>query len=329
MNIVELPGLIDMHVHLRDPGQTEKEDYDTGTQAALAGGFTVIADMPNNKTPIFSLERLQEKIMRANNTAHCKILFYFGTVGDNIFEFKKIYSLVAGLKIYLDNTTGGYMLNPEKLLAVYTAWQSEKPILLHCEDEHIKTLIEVIRNTKKKSHICHIHSANVLEQIISAKHEGLPITCGVTPHHLFITQEEGKKLGAFGMMKPPLPSLEDQQFLWSHLNDIDVIESDHAPHTIYEKRSDKPPFGVPGLETTLPLLLDAVNKKRLTIEDVARLCYYGPSTILHVKESTGKVTVDMDMEHIIKGSELQTKSKWTPFEGWKVKGKILHVTQTL
>jgi carbamoyl-phosphate synthase/aspartate carbamoyltransferase/dihydroorotase len=327
MKIIKLPGLIDIHVHLRDPGQTEKEDFSTGSRAALAGGFTTICDMPNNKIPIFTYERLMDKIERAKKTAQCNIYFYFGTLGDNFAEFEKIYQHVVGLKLYLDNTTGGFILNTEKLLSVYNAWKSEKPILLHCEDEHIKTLINIVRQTKKKTHICHIHSRVVLEAIIAAKKEGLPITCGVTPHHLFLTKEDEKRLGTYGLMKPPLPSKEDNNYLWDHLADIDVVESDHAPHTTAEKQSRKPPFGVPGLETTLPLLLDAVNKKRLIVEDIIRLCYDGPRKILNLKESKETVVVDMDAEYIIKGSELKTKCKWTPFEGMKVKGKILQVIQ--
>ena len=326
MNIITLPGLIDIHVHLRDPGQTEKEDFSTGTQAALAGGFTTIADMPNNKLPIFTHERLKAKMELAKANSHCEVLFYFGTLGDNLDEFKKVYSYVAGLKIYLDKTTGGFILNPDKLITVFEAWKSEKPILLHCENEHLQTLIEVVRKTKKKTHICHIHSKYILESLIEAKKEGIPITCGITPHHLFLTQQDEKKLCAFGLMKPPLPTEEDNAFFWKNIKHIDVVESDHAPHTIDEKKSDEPPFGVPGLETTLPLLLDAVNKKRITMEDIIRLCYDNPRKILSLKENKNKVTVDMDKEYIIVGSELKTKCKWTPFEGWKVRGKILQVS---
>lgn len=325
MNIISLPGLIDIHVHLRDPGQTEKEDFSSGTQAALAGGFTTVCDMPNNTKPIFTLERLQEKIKLAKDKAQCEVLFYFGTLGDNLNEFKKVYPLVAGLKIYLDKTTGGFILNTDKLLSVYKAWDSKKPILLHCENEHIKTLLDVVRKTKKRTHICHIHSKYILEVLIEAKKEGLPITCGITPHHLFLTKKDEKKLGSFGLMKPPLPPEEDSIFFWKNIKYIDVIESDHAPHTIAEKRGEKPPYGVPGLETTLPLLLDAVNKKRITIKDIVRLCYDSPRKILALKKRTHTVLVDMDEEYIIKGDDLKTKCKWTPFEGWKVKGKILKV----
>lgn len=327
MNIIKLPGLIDIHVHLREPGQTEKENFATGTKAALAGGFTTICDMPNNKLPIFTRQRLEEKISLAKKTAKCTVLFYFGTLGDNLDEFKKVYPLVAGLKIYLDKTTGGFILNTDKLVSVYEAWKSEKPILLHCENEHLKTLLQVVRKTGKKTHICHIHSKYILQAIIKAKKEGLPITCGITPHHLFLTKKDEKKLGSFGMMKPPLPTQEDHDFFWKHISDIDVVESDHAPHTLSEKQSDKPPFGVPGLETTLPLLLDGVNKGKLTLDDIRRLCYDAPRKILNLKESKQSITIDMDKEYIIKGNKMKSKCKWTPFEGWKVKGKILKVSR--
>jgi carbamoyl-phosphate synthase/aspartate carbamoyltransferase/dihydroorotase len=326
MRKITLPGLIDIHVHLRDPEQTEKEDFYTGTSAAVAGGFTTVCDMPNNKEPIFTYERLMDKIERAKKTAQCTIHFYFGSLGDNFIEFEKVYSHVVGLKLYLDNTTGGFILNTDKLKSVYDAWKSEKPILLHCENEHIKTLIDIVRATKKNTHICHVHSRIVLDEIIAAKKEGLPITCGVTPHHLFLTKEDEKRLGAFGLMKPPLPTVEDHEYLWSHLSDIDVVESDHAPHTIAEKKSIKPPFGVPGLETTLPLLLDAVNRKKLTIKDIIRLCYDGPRKILNLEETKHTIIVDMDKIYIIKGAALKTKCKWSPFEGMRLQGSVLQVS---
>ena len=307
MNVITLPGLIDIHVHLRDPGQTEKEDFSTGTLAALAGGFTTVCDMPNNKLPIFTYERLQEKLKLAKKTAHCKVLFYFGTLGDNLVEFEKVYPYVAGLKIYLDKTTGGFILNSDRLLTVFEAWKSKKPILLHCENEHLYTLINVVRKTRKKTHICHIHSKYILETLIKAKKEGLPITCGITPHPLFLTRKDEKALGPFGMMKPSLPSKEDNAFFWKNLDYINVVESDHAPHTIAEKQSDKPPFGVPGLETTLPLLLDAVNKKRISIKDVIRLCYDNPRKILNLQESKDRIIVDMDKEYTINGIGIENK----------------------
>jgi len=143
--------------------------------------------------------------------------------------------------------------------------------------------------------------------LIKAKKEGLPITCGITPHHLFLTRKDEKALGPFGMMKPSLPSKEDNAFFWKNLDYINVVESDHAPHTIAEKQSDKPPFGVPGLETTLPLLLDAVNKKRISIKDVIRLCYDNPRKILNLQESKDRIIVDMDKEYTINGIGIENK----------------------
>ena len=120
------------------------------------------------------------------------------------------------------------------------------------------------------------------KQIIKTKNDNLNITCGVTPHHLFLTEKDVKRLGPFGKMKPPLESKQNQDFLWKNLKFIDVIESDHAPHTVEEKRGEVPPFGVPGLETTLPLLLTAVSENELTINDIIRLCHTNPARIFGI-----------------------------------------------
>ncbi len=324
MNIIKLPGLIDIHVHLRDPGQTEKEDFETGTRAALAGGFTTICDMPNNKKPIFSYDALMEKKKIAELKKKCDLLFYFGTVGNNLDEFKKVYNEVVGLKIYLDHTTGGYILNPSYLADIYNEWNGG-PILAHCEDDHISTLLAIAKKTRKPTHICHVHSKNVLSQIIKAKKEGVPVTCGITPHHLFLTDIDFHRIGPNAQMKPPLAPQQDVDFFWEHIKDIDVIESDHAPHTIEEKMSDNPPYGVPGLETTLPLLLTAFNNKKLTLQDIIRLCYDRPREILKLPPSKQQVIIDTETEYIIEGRTMKSKCKWTPFEGWRMKGKVLRI----
>ncbi|MDO8639653.1 MAG: amidohydrolase family protein, partial [bacterium] len=145
MTKIILPGLIDPHVHLRDPGQTEKEDFYTGTCAAIAGGFTTILDMPNNKVPITTLERLEEKISFAKQKTACDIGFYFGSLGDNLDEFEKVKNKVFGLKLYLNETTGNFLINKEKLLKIFSAWPSDKPILLHAEDEAVSFVIETVR----------------------------------------------------------------------------------------------------------------------------------------------------------------------------------------
>jgi len=325
MSIIKLPGLIDPHVHLRDPGQTEKEDFFSGTSAALAGGFTTVLDMPNNKIPITTSERLDEKVKTAKEKIVCDIGFYFGSLGDNLDEFKKVKDKVKGLKLYLNETTGNFLIDKQKLQKIFEIWDGS-PILLHAEDDAVEFVIQTVKKTGKRAHFCHISTASDLKQIMNAKGEGLPLSCGVTPHHMFLTEHDTKKLGAFGKMKPYLKSKTDVEFLWKNLNYIDVVESDHAPHTLDEKRGPNAPFGVPGLETTLPLLLTAVSEQRLTTEDIVRLCHSNPSKIFNIpSDQKTYIEVDPNSSFTIHNSKLHTKCKWSPFDGWKVKGKVERV----
>ncbi len=252
--MITLPGLIDIHTHLRTPGQEQKEDFLTGTKAALAGGFTTILDMPNNKIPITSLGLLEQKINIAKKDIVCDVGFYFGSLGDNLDQLPKIAGRVFGIKLFINITTGNFLIDEEELTKIYEAWPNRQPILLHCEGETLPMALKVIKQTGKKTHICHVSGKDELSQIIRAKQQGLPITCGVTPHHLFLTNTDGKRLGSYGVMKPNLKPQKDVDFLWQNLKFVDLIESDHAPHTKAEKQGSNPPFGVPGLETTLPLL---------------------------------------------------------------------------
>ena len=325
MGEITLPGLIDPHVHLRDPGQTHKEDFLTGTSAALAGGFTTVVDMPNNIKPIVSEERLDEKISLARQKAVCDIGFNFGTLGDNFAEFSKIYDKAAGLKVYLNVTTGNFIIDTSKLAEIYQAWNSTKPIFLHAEDDVSDMVLKTLRKYPKKTHLCHVSSKKELEFVMQAKSEGLPLTCGATPHHLFLTKEDQQKLGPFGIMKPYLKSKLDQDFLWDNLDAIDIVESDHAPHTADEKSNDPPPFGVPGLETTLSLMLTAENQGKISRRQIIEKLHTKPAEILGIKpEQDTSIVVDMS-EYEIKNEDLKTKCGWSPFAGRKVTGKVKKV----
>lgn len=327
-----IPGLIDPHVHLRTPGQEYKEDFFTSTSAALAGGFTTILDMPNNLEPITTLKRLETKQNIAQGQIVCDIGFYFGSMGDNFQEFKKIHDKVFGLKIFLNQTTGNFVVNEKEFENICNAWPVGKPILIHAEENILEKALEVGNNAGQKIHVCHISNAKELQIVIVAKMKGYNTTCGVTPHHLFLNNIEAKKMGSFGKIKPALKPQKDVDFLWNHLRDIDVIESDHAPHTIKEKESNNPPSGVPGLETTLPLLLTAVHENKITINDIQRLCHDNPSKIFlknviadNSNQSQTYIEIEEDEEWVIKNDQLFTKCKWSPFNGWKVKGKIKKV----
>jgi len=321
--MITLPGLIDPHVHFRTPGQSHKEDFITGTKAAIAGGFTTVLDMPNNLVPITTFEKLKEKQDIAKKQTLCDVGFYFGSLGDNISEFEKIQKYVFGIKLYLNLTTGKFIINKENLTEIYNGWNSDLPILVHAEEDVINLVIEVVRKTKKRTHICHASRPFELKAIIEAKKEGLPITCGVTPHHLFLSFDDAKSLGSFGMMKPPVVD-GAREFLWENLKWIDCIESDHAPHTVSEKESDEVPFGVTGLETTLGLLLTASSEGKLSIEDIKRLCYENPSKIFNIKQDA-KLEIDENEEWVVENSKLFTKSKWSPFSNRKLKGKVKKV----
>jgi carbamoyl-phosphate synthase/aspartate carbamoyltransferase/dihydroorotase len=324
--MLTLPGLIDPHVHLRTPGQTHKEDFTTGTMAALAGGFTTIIDMPNNATPITTLERLNDKISIAKAQTVCDLGFHFGTLGDNLEEFSKVQNSVMGLKIYLNQTTGGFVVNLETLPKIVEAWPKKLPILFHAEEDIIEQALSIVKNADQRAHVCHVSSESELQKIINAKKGYDKITCGVCPHHLFLTAESAEKLGSFGKMKPELKHRSDVNFMWSHLNDIDIIESDHAPHTIEEKNSGDVPSGVPGLETTLPLLLTSVHEGKLSVEDLKRLCHDNASKIFGIQEDEKTyIEIDENEEWTIKNENLYTKCKWSPFDGWNVKGKLKNV----
>lgn len=193
--MIRLPGLIDAHVHLRDPGQTHKEDFTTGTSAAIAGGFTTVLDMPNNAEPITTVERLKQKIETAKTKTVGTIGFHYGSMGDNLDSFAEAAQYAVGLKLYLNRTTGGYLLDAKHLKKIYSAWPSEKVILLHAEEDVIDIAIESMKDLKRPIHVCHMPSREILEKIIEAKKAGLPVTCGVCPHHLFLTDKDVDTIG--------------------------------------------------------------------------------------------------------------------------------------
>lgn len=322
MKLLKLPGLIDCHVHLRDPGATQKEDFQTGSKAALAGGFTQILDMPNNPVPTTTLTSLSQKISLAKQKALCDIFFYLGADQDNSAEFAKCESLVKGLKIYMNSTTGPLLIEKQEVLEkIFQYWNKDKPILVHAEDETVNKVLDLVETFRKKVHFCHVSLQSELEAIIKAKKKNLPITCEATPHHLFLTEKDVKKLGPLALMKPILRTQKDQDFLWKNLNWIDCIGSDHAPHTIAEKNSDKPPFGVPGLETTLALLMS-----KISIADIKLRLYDNPKRIfnLETQENT-YIEIDPKLDWEIKNENLYTKCGWSPFNGFKVKGKVINV----
>lgn len=326
MTLVELPGLIDIHVHLRDPGGTHKEDFSSGTAAALAGGFVAVVDMPNNTPPLVDKSSLAEKLSIARSKARCDFAFYAGASPDNAAN-PVTDPPVVGLKMYLDQTYGPLRVASLPLLmAHFRSWPMDKPIAAHAEGLSTAVAIGLALVYGQHLHVCHVSRASEIELIRHAKEHGGRITCEVTPHHLFLTEEDAKDLGPLAVMKPALASSADQQALWENLEVIDAVASDHAPHTLEEKRGDDPPAGVPGLETTLPLLLDAVSAGRLSLDRVVELLSHGPKRVLGVRlPQETRVEVDPQEPWTILGSQLFTRCRWTPFEGKRVRGRVTGV----
>jgi len=325
--IVRLPGLIDAHVHLREPGATQKEDFETGTRAAIAGGYTTVLDMPNNPEPTVAPDALQKKIQLAGNRIYCDIGFHFGGTRESSQYFEEVKNEVFGLKVYMNHTTGTLLVeNPQDLQDIFARWPRGKIIMVHAEGETLRTAIDLAKNNNQRLHVCHVSQKQEIEMIRDAKEKRLPVTCEVSAHHLFLTENDVSSLGSFGIMRPPLATESDRQALWDNLDVVDIIASDHAPHTKEEKTSEKPPFGVPGLETTLPLLLTAVVDGRLTIERLVQLTSTRPREIFAVEETTDTYTeVDLRESYIIDGSKLRTKAGWTPFDGVRVTGRVVRV----
>ena len=332
MGVVRLPGLIDVHVHLRDPGGTHKEDFASGGRAALRGGVTRMFDMPNNiGAPTTTLRRLEDKVRRARAATPCRIGFHFGTDGRNLDELAgaAAHPDVGGLKVYFDPTTGDLNITDLALLdPIFAAWESSKPILVHAEGTSLAAAIGLAAAHARRLHVCHVSRAAEVDLLRAAKARGLPVTAGVCPHHLFLTEADTAetRLGSRARMKPELGGQADQDALWAGVRDrtLDLVETDHAPHTADEKRAGSgAPFGVPGLETALGLMLLAVERERLTTADVVRLMHDAPASAFDLEPQADTwIEVDPEETWVVGATPHASRAGWSPFDGWTLHGPV-------
>lgn len=361
---IVLPGLINVHVHLRDQDLSYKETFESGSMAASAGGFTTVLDMPNNSPPTDSPSRFKERVNLARNKIYVNVGFY------SLFpkSFNEIYEIASlgpvGFKVYLNRPMGFIDPRDDETIKSYLKVCSgiKLPVVFHAEDyDMIRSLEEEFKSSKgfigflKSHHInaevkavsrilnfvretnCRVHIAHVTSGLIIdliSKFKDL-VTCEVTPHHLFLTWDYLKFLGGIGKMEPPLRSIFDVISLWIKVLNgvVDVIADDHAPHSIEEKIGDDfwmIKSGVPGLETTVPLMLTAVNYGLLDIECLVKLMSFNPSKIFNLK-GKGSIDIgfdadftiiDLHSDWIIDSSKFFSKAKFSPFDGFKVKGKV-------
>ncbi|MCL4267939.1 MAG: amidohydrolase family protein [Anaerolineales bacterium] len=329
--MLKLPGLIDPHVHVREPGATHKEDWDTVTQAALAGGVTTLLAMPNTKPPIFDEATLTLALDAAKTKARCDYAQFVGAGPDNADIVASLAPQAAGLKMYLDSTFGELRLDDMTLWTPhFQAFPKSAPMVMHSES---RTMAAAILFSAVYDHPVHIAHVSLKEEILlikAAKEKGIKVTCEVCPHHLFLSKDDIPAIShghpGRGEVRPRLATQADVDSLWTNLEVVDCFATDHAPHTLEEKDSDNPPPGFPGLETMLPLLLKAVDDGRLTLDDVVQRLHTNPKRIFNLPEQPDTwVEVDESAMYEIKASEQFTRCGWTPFEGWKGRGKVRKV----
>ena len=329
--MIKLPGLIDPHVHVREPGQTHKEDWDTATQAALAGGVTMILAMPNTQPPIFDALTLGLALDAAQEKARCDYAQFVGAGPGNADVLPGLAWKAAGLKMYLDSTFGELRLDDMTLwMPHFQNFPRDVPLVLHSESRTMAAGILFAAIYDRPVHIAHISLKEEVLLIRAAKEKGIKVTCEVCPHHLFLSKDDIPAISnghpGRGDVRPRLATKEDVAALWQHMNIIDCFATDHAPHALAEKDSLNPPPGFPGLETLLPLLLTAVNDGRLTIDQIMEKSVTNPRQIFHLPEQPETwIELDENAEYEIKASEQFTRCGWTPFEGWKVKGRVRKV----
>ncbi|MBI3160814.1 MAG: amidohydrolase family protein [Chloroflexi bacterium] len=327
--LTRLPGLTDVHAHLRQPGATHKEDWESGTAAALAGGFTTVLAMPNTQPAIATGEALEAALDLAHGKARCDYGQYLGAGPNNAAELAGLAGCAAGLKLYLDQTYGDLKLDDMSLwMPHFAAWPKDAPLAAHAEGKTLAAALLMAALFERPLHLCHVSRREEILLIRKAKERGLPVTCEVCPHHLFLTEDDIPALGAGrSEVRPRLARRADRDALWANLDVIDCFATDHAPHTLQEKDGDNPPPGFPGLETALPLLLTAVHEGRLTPEDVVARLRDNPRRIFGLPEQPETfVEVDLEEEYEIRAADMQTRCGWTPFEGWRARGRVRRVT---
>lgn len=355
--LIVLPGLIDMHVHFRDPGFPQKEDFASGSRAAAVGGVTTVIDMPNTNPPTLTCAALEQKREIANAKSCVNFGFYMGLAKDNLDEIARAKNVV-GVKVYMGSTTGNLLI--EDLNIIEKLFAMNKFMIVHAEDESIirantakyadstdpsvhslirapeaareaaKTILHLAKKCNGQVHITHVSTAGEIEQL--RKFASSKVSADTAPHYLFFTQADYAAKGTFVKMNPPIRTKEDQKALWEALRDgtIQVVATDHAPHTKEEKSKPykEAPSGVPGVETLLSLLLDAVNHGELTLRDVVKLTSENPAKLLHLKgkgslavgADADLTVIDMEKEQKVGAHGYFSKSNWSPFEGRNLKG---------
>ena len=361
-NLFIFPGLIDTQCHFREPGGEHKETIQTGTMAAALGGIVGIFEMPNTNPLTTTPEALDHKISRGIDTAYTDFAYYFGGTYQNSHNLSKWENLdaVCGIKIFMGASTGNLLsATDEEVEAVVS--NGQRVIAVHAEDEFLmnenkKTILKdsndvgmhckwrdvnsSLNATKRvvglaKKHNRHVHVLHITtsEEMDFLRKNKDTATVEVLPNHLTLHAPDCyEKLGTHAQQNPPIREKHHQDALWKAIEDgtVDIVASDHAPHTLEEKSGIYPdtPSGTPGVQTLLPIMLDHAANGKLSYERLVDLMAYGPIRVHKIKNKCSITKeydadftiVDPKKDHVIKNEEQASKSAWTPYDGKKITG---------
>ena len=357
---VILPGIIDTQVHFREPGSTDAEDLESGSRAAVLGGVTSLFEMPNTNPPTSNLIEFEKKLQLAKNRMHSNYAFYFGATPDNTEQLAELKNLkgCCGVKLFAGSSTGKLLVEKEADIEKVIS-KSDRIVSIHSEDEEIlnirkkfikqgnvhshpewrdvecamsstRRVVKIAERYDKKIHVLHVSTKEEIDFLAMHKKN---VTFEITPQHLTLYAPDCyDKLGTYAQMNPPIRSKEHYDRLWTAVkNDIvDVLGSDHAPHSKKNKDKEYPetPSGMPGVQTIFPIMIDHVNNGKLSLKQLIKLMCENPCKIFGIKNKgyikenydADLTIVDMNKEQIIKDEMIASKCGWTPFNNYKVKG---------
>jgi len=354
-----LPGVVDSQVHFREPGLEHKEDLETGSRAAVLGGVTAVFEMPNTNPLTTSEEALADKVKRATRRMHCDFAFWVGGTRDNadiVGELERLPG-AAGIKMFMGSSTGSLLVEDDEGVAAVLR-NTRRRAAFHSEDEYrlreraglrvegdpsshpvwrdevaammcTERLVRIAHETRARIHVLHISTA---EEIAFLQNHKDVATCEATPHHLTLTADDYERLGTLIQMNPPVRAPHHRDGIWHGVGQgvIDVLGSDHAPHTLEEKAKSYPasPSGMTGVQTLVPIMLDHVNAGKLTLERFVDLSSHGPNRIFGMARK-GRIAagydadftiVDMKRRETIRNDQAGSKAGWTPYDGRQVTG---------
>ena len=354
-----LPGVVDSQVHFREPGLEHKEDLETGSRAAVLGGVTAVFEMPNTNPLTTSEAALADKVRRATGRMHCDFAFWVGGTRDNAGDAGELERLpgAAGIKVFMGSSTGDLLVEDDEGVALILR-NTRRRAAFHSEDEFrlrerlgeriegdpsshpiwrdeiaalrcTERLVRIARQARARIHVLHISTA---EEILFLEQHKDVATCEATPHHLTLTANDYARLGTLIQMNPPVRAARHRDGVWRGISQgiVDVLGSDHAPHTLAEKAKPYPasPSGMTGVQTLVPIMLDHVNAGRLTLQRFVDLSSHGPQRIFGMARK-GRIAagydadftvVDLKRRGTITNAQAGSKAGWTPYDGKEVTG---------